>query len=393
MDLKYSDADIEFRARAREWLQANVPRHARPAGGHEAAQFDRDWQRKLYDHGWAGVAWPKEYGGLGLSGLQQVIWYEELSRAHAPAMHVSTTYVAMMHGGPTIMARGTEEQKSFHLPRILSGEALWCQGFSEPNAGSDLASLRTRGTVEGGHIIVNGAKMWTTDAAHADYMELLIRTDPESQRHKGLTWLICDMKSPGIEIKPIRTMLMDDHVNMVFFDDVRIPLSNVVGEVNGGWSTAMATLSFERGLGFIADQLELFEKVSQAIKLAGTVRLADGQLAIEDQEIARRLASIKADTMAIRAMTLADIAETDRTGMPGPKGSMMKLMVTSTHKALSQLVGDMLGWEFMEFDGDRSSYPWTHDYLWSWVFSIAGGTNEIQREITADRVLGLPRSR
>jgi alkylation response protein AidB-like acyl-CoA dehydrogenase len=308
-------------------------------------------------------------------------------------MHVSTTYVAVMHGGPTIMARGTEQQKAFHLPRILSGEALWCQGFSEPNAGSDLASLRTRGSVEGDHIIVNGAKMWTTDAAHADYMELLIRTDPDSQRHKGLTWLICDMKSPGIEIKPIRTMLMDDHVNMVFFDDVRIPLANVVGQVNGGWSTAMATLSFERGLGFIADQLELFEKVGRAIKLAGTVHLADGTLAIEDNEIARRLASIKADTMAIRAMTLADITETDRTGMPGPKGSMMKLMVTATHKALSQLVSDMLGWEFMEFDGDRAHNPWTHDYLWSWVFSIAGGTNEIQREITADRVLELPRSR
>jgi alkylation response protein AidB-like acyl-CoA dehydrogenase len=201
------------------------------------------------------------------------------------------------------------------------------------------------------------------------------------------------MQAPGIEIKPIRTMLMDDHVNMVFFDDVRIPLANVVGEVNGGWSTAMATLSFERGLGFIADQLELYEKVGRAIELAGTLRLADGTLAIEDSEIARRLAAIKADTMAIRAMTLADITETDRTGMPGPKGSMMKLMVTATHKALSQLVGDMLGWEFMEFDGDRANNPWTHDYLWSWVFSIAGGTNEIQREITADRVLELPRSR
>ena len=393
MDLRYSDEDRDFRARAREWLQANVPKHGRPPGGAAAARFDRDWQRKLYEHGWAGVAWPKQYGGLGLSGLQQVIWYEELSRADAPALHVSTTYVALMHAGPTVMARGTEEQKAFHLPRILSGESLWCQGFSEPNAGSDLAALKTRGTMEGDHIIVNGAKMWTTDAAHADYMELLIRTDPGSQRHKGLTWLICDMKAPGISIEPIRTMLMDDHVNMVFFDDVRIPLANVVGEVGGGWSTALATLSFERGLGFIADQLELYEKVGRAIELAGRTRLSDGRLAIQDDEIARRLAAIKADTMAIRAMTLAEIAETDRTGMPGPKGSMMKLMVTTTHKALSQLVGEMLGWEFMEFDGDLAAHPWTHDYLWSWVFSIAGGTNEIQREITADRVLELPRSR
>ena len=392
MDLHCSVAVLEVRARAREWLQANVPSEIRPAHGPESARFDREWQRKLYDHGWAGVAWPKEYGGLGLSGLQQVIWYEEMARAHAPH-HINTTYIALMHAGPTVIARGTEEQKAFHLPKILSGQSLWCQGFSEPNAGSDLASLKTRGVVDGDHIVVTGAKMWTTDAQHADYQELLIRTDPDSQRHKGLTWIICDMKLPGVEIKPIRTMMQDEHVNLVFYDEVRIPLNNVVGEVNGGWSTAMATLSFERGLGFIGDQLELYERVNRAIDLAGKTRLECGRLAIEDDGIAQRLASIKADTMAIRAMTLADIAETDRTGMPGPKGSMMKLMVTGTHKALSEVVSDIMGWDFLEFNGDRSAHPWTYDYLWSWVFSISGGTSEIQREITADRVLGLPKAR
>lgn len=392
MDLQYSEADREFRARAREWLKANVPAQSRPANGTPGAQFDRDWQRKLYDHGWAGVAWPKEYGGLGLSGLQQVIWYEELARAHAPH-HINTSYVALMHAGPTLIACGTEEQKEFHLPRILSGEALWCQGFSEPNAGSDLAALKTRGVIDGDHIVITGAKMWTTDAQYADYQELLIRTDPDSQRHKGLTWVICDMKSPGIDIRPIRTMLQDEHVNTVFYDEVRIPLTNVVGEVGGGWSTAMATLSFERGLGFIGDQLELYERVCRAIDLAEKVKLEDGRHAIEDDGIAQRLAAIKADTIAIRSMTLADIAETDRTGMPGPKGSMMKLMVTTTHKALSEVVGEILGWDFLEFNGDRAVHPWTYEYLWSWVFSISGGTNEIQREITADRVLGLPKAR
>ncbi len=392
MDLHFSEADVEFRARAREWLKANVPAETRPARGPESARFDRAWQRKLYDHGWAGVAWPKEYGGMGLSGLQQVIWYEEMARAHAPH-HINTTYIGLMHAGPTVIARGTEEQKAFHLPRILSGEAIWCQGFSEPNAGSDLAALRTRGVVDGDHIVVTGAKMWTTDAQHADYQELLIRTDPGSERHKGLTWLICDMKLPGIEVRPIRTMLQDEHVNMVFYDEVRIPVADVVGEIGGGWSTAMATLSFERGLGFIGDQLELYERVGRAIDLAGRTRLEDGRLAIEDDGIAQRLASIKADTMAIRAMTLADIAETDRTGIPGPKGSMMKLLVTATHKALSEVVSDILGWDFLEFDGDRSAHPWTYEYLWSWVFSISGGTSEIQREITADRVLGLPKGR
>jgi len=392
LDLQFSEADREFRAKAREWLKGNVPARSRPAHGPEGARFDRDWQRKLYDHGWAGVAWPREYGGLGLSGLQQVIWYEELARADAPH-HINTTYVAMMHAGPTLIARGTEAQKAFHLPRILSGEALWCQGFSEPNAGSDLAAIRTRGVVDGEHIVVTGAKMWTTDAQHADYQELLIRTDPDSERHKGLTWLVCDMTLPGIDVKPIRTMMQDEHVNMVFYDEVRIPVGDVVGEIGGGWSTAMATLSFERGLGFIGDQLELYERVGRVIDLAARTRLEDGSLAIDDQAISQRLASLKADTMAIRAMTLADIAETDRTGMPGPKGSMMKLLVTQTHKALSEVVGDILGWDFLEFNGSRSDYPWLYDYLWSWVFSISGGTNEIQRENIADRVLGLPRAR
>jgi alkylation response protein AidB-like acyl-CoA dehydrogenase len=392
MDLQYSEEDREFRTRARTWLQAHVPRSPRPPHGRGAVDFDRAWQRKLYEHGWAGVTWPAEHGGLGLSTLQQVIWYEELARARAPH-HINTTYVGLMHAGPTLIACGTDEQKARHLPRILSGEALWCQGFSEPNAGSDLASLTTRGVVDGNDIVVTGVKTWTTDAQHADFQELLVRTDPSAQRHHGLTWLICDMRSPGIEVRPITTMLLDAHVNTVFYDDVRIPRSNVVGEVGRGWSTALATLSFERGTGFIGDQLELYERVQRAIDLAKRVRLEDGRLAIDHDDIAERLASLKAETMSIRAMTLASIAETDRTGVPGPKSSLMKLMVTSTHKALSELVGEMLGWEFLEFDGDRKAHPWTYDYLWSWVFTIAGGTSEILREIIADRLLGLPRAR
>jgi alkylation response protein AidB-like acyl-CoA dehydrogenase len=321
-----------------------------------------------------------------------VIWYEELARAHAPH-HINTTYVGLMHAGPTLIARGTDEQKATHLSRILSGDALWCQGFSEPNAGSDLASLTTRGVVDGTDIVVTGVKTWTTDAQHADFQELLVRTDPASQRHHGLTWLICDMRSPGIEVRPITTMLLDAHVNTVFYDEVRIPRANVVGALGDGWSTALATLAFERGTGFIGDQLDLYERVQRAIVLAKQVRLEDGRLAIDHDDVAERLASLKADTMAIRAMTLASIAETDRTGVPGPKGSLMKLMVTTTHKALSEVVADILGWEFLEFDGDRAAHPWTWDFLWSWVYTIAGGTSEIQREITADRLLGLPRAR
>jgi len=298
-----------------------------------------------------------------------------------------------MHAGPTLIACGTEAQKAFHLPRILSGEQLWCQGFSEANAGSDLAALKTRGVVEEEHIVVTGAKMWTTDAQHADYQELLLRTDPESKRHKGLTWLICDMRSPGITVKPIRTMMNDEHVNIVFYDQVRIPKSNVVGEIGGGWSTALSTLSFERGIGFIGDQLELYQRVCRVIQMASELRMENGKTAIEDNSIALRLAAIKADAMALRAMTLGSVAAMEYTRDPKPKSSLLKLMVTKTHKALTELVGEMLGWDFMEFDGDRTNHPWTYEYLWSWVFSIAGGTSEIQREITADRLLGLPRAR
>jgi alkylation response protein AidB-like acyl-CoA dehydrogenase len=392
MDLTYTPEDEEFRAHARAWLRANVPGERRPKEPHAMAAFDRRWQRTLFEGGWAGVNWPKPYGGLGLSALQQVIWYEELAQAKAPH-HLNTTYVALMHAGPTLIARGTDAQKAHHLPKILAGESIWCQGFSEPNAGSDLAALQCRGVIDGDHIVVTGAKTWTSEAQHSDFQELLIRTDSGSQRHHGLTWLICDMRSPGIQIHPIRTMLQEDHVNTVFYDEVRIPISNVVGEVNQGWSTALATLAFERGLGFIADQLALYERVNQAIALAERTRLEDGRLAIEDDGIAQRLASLKADTLAIRSMTLVDISETEQSGVPGPKGSMMKLMVTTTHKALMDLVSEIIGWRFVEFDGDRSSNPWTYDYLWSWVFTISGGTSEIQREITADKLLGLPRAR
>ncbi len=392
MDLHFSEADQEFRQRARTWLKDHIPTQRRPAHGEAAAQFDRQWQKKLYEHGWAGVNWPREYGGLGLSEVQQVIWYEECARAGAPN-YINTTYVALMHAGPTIIACGTEAQKKFHLPRILSGESLWCQGFSEPNAGSDLASLKTSAVVEGDYLVVNGSKTWTTDGQHADFQELLIRTTPGSERHKGLTWVICDMKTPGITVSPIKTMLGDEHVNTTFYDDVKIPLSNVVGELGSGWATAMSTLSFERGTGFIGDQLALYERVNQAITLAGKTRLEDGTLAIEDSRISGRLAMLMAETLAIRAMTFAQISEIQKTGKPGPKGSVMKLMVTGTSKALSHLVADILGWEFMEYNEDRHDHPWTYEYLWSWVYTIAGGTSEIQREIIADQLLQLPRAR
>jgi alkylation response protein AidB-like acyl-CoA dehydrogenase len=235
--------------------------------------------------------------------------------------------------------------------------------------------------------------MWTSNAHHATYQELLIRTDPESKRHKGLTWLICDMRTPGIEIKPIKNMMGERHVNMIFYDNVRIPVSNVVGEMGDGWAVAMSTLAFERGIYFVPEMLSMIEKVQQLTDLAGNLRLENGKLAIEDGAIAARLAVMKAKTLALRALCISTVSSSRTARQPGPEGSMVKLYVTTTYKELSQLAADIIGIDFLVYDNDRTTNRWTYEYMWSWVLTISGGSSEIQREIIADRVLDLPRAR
>jgi alkylation response protein AidB-like acyl-CoA dehydrogenase len=391
MDLEYSPDDIDFRRRACDWLAENVPEEERPSGSEPAAAFDRAWQRRLYDGGWAGLNWPKEYGGAGLTGLQTLIWFEECERANAPGYGLAT--ISLTHAGPTIIARGTPEQKAAHLEKILTGEALWCQGFSEPDAGSDLAALKTKGVIEGDHLVVNGHKTWTSGARTADFQELLVRTDPDSKRHAGLTWVICDMSTPGITVKPIKTMMGESEVNSTFYDDVRIPLANVVGEIDQGWSVAMSTLAFERGTTFLRDQISLSAKIERVIEMARRTRLPDGRLAIDNPAIAGRLAQLKAEGLSHRAMALANVSQVDRTGSPGPEGSMVKLLTSLTNKGLNETVAEILGLDFLVYEQMRTSNPWVFDYMWGWVLTIAGGTSEIQREIIADRVLELPRAR
>jgi alkylation response protein AidB-like acyl-CoA dehydrogenase len=391
MDLDYSNDEIAFRERARDWLAANVPSDPRPPEGDAAADYDRDWQGRLNEGGFAGINWPSDYGGAGLNGVKQVIWFEELARANGP--HQGAMGIAMNHAGPTLIVRGTEAQKSFYLPRILSGETIWCQGFSEPGAGSDLAALTTRGEIDGDHLVINGQKMWTSNAHHATYQELLVRTEPDSKRHRGLTWIICDMRIPGIDIRPIKNMMGERHVNMLFYDDVRIPLENVVGAMGEGWSVAMSTLAFERGIYFVPEQLSLIEKVDLLTQLAGKTRLETGILAIEDREISSRLAQLKAKTLAMRALCITTVGSSRETRQPGPEGSMVKLFVTTAYKELAALAADMIGLDFLIYADDRTSNRWTYEYMWSWVLTIAGGSSEIQREIIADRVLGLPRAR
>jgi alkylation response protein AidB-like acyl-CoA dehydrogenase len=382
--------DQEFRDEVRTWLQAHVPREPQPVDMAAMREFDLAWQRAQYDGGWAGIAWPTEYGGRGMTVAQQLIWYEEYALADGP--DVGVNFVGLNHGGPTLIARGSEEQKAAHLPRILRGEAVWCQGFSEPGAGSDLAGLSTRAEIDGDDLVVTGQKIWTSYAITADHQELLVRTSRGASRHAGITWVINDMANPGVDIRPIRTASREAHLFEVFLDEVRIPLSNVVGGVDNGWSVAMSTLGFERGTAFTGRQVALHKSVELLIEAATDTVGPDGRRpAIADDELAGRLADLRAEVAAMRAMTYALVSRNARTGTPGAEGSMIKLYYADITQRLYRLAMDVLGRDGLRFVHKHEPGGWTGSYLYSLAASIGGGTSEIQRNIIGERVLGLPR--
>lgn len=372
MRLDITAEDAAFRDAARTWLAAHVPDAPAPHDGPASRDYALAWLAQLHRGGWSGLAWPEAYGGKGLTPGRLILWYEEYVRARAPST-LDCTFVALNHAGPTLIACGTEEQKAFHLPRILSGQSIWCQGFSEPGAGSDLASLKTTGRVDGDHLVVNGQKIWSSFADIADYQELLIRTEPGSQRHRGLSWVICDMSLPGITVRPIRNMAGASHFAEVFYDDVRIPLSQVVGGLHDGWTTAMTTLAFERRTAAMALQLELSVRIEDLI---ATARPAPGSA------LAERLADLRAEAAAIRAMTY-------RTALRDPAtpfdGSLVRLAFAELAQRIHRAAADILGPEVL------CASATTHDYLESYSETIAGGTAEIQRNIIAERILGLPK--
>ena len=391
MDLIFTAEDRRFRDEVATWLRANVPGATRPPDGEEACAFDRAWQRQQFDGGWAGISWPQEYGGLGLSPLRQFIWHEEYARARAP--YIGMCFLALNQVGPKLMLEANAAQKDAHLPAILRGEEIWCQGYSEPGAGSDLASLRTKGVVDGDHLVVNGQKVWTSYAQYSDFQELLVRTDPAAPKHKGITFIIVDLKNTrGIDIRPLELMSGGKHFSEVFYDDVRIPLANVVGSLNDGWKVTMASLAFERGTAFTADQIDLAGKVEALITYASEHPAPGGRKnAIDDDELRRRLAMVRAEVAAMRAMTLATVSRIEREGKPGPEGSMMRLFYGALTQRIYQLGMDLLGPERLELS--PLSQGWTHPYLRTFCHTISGGSAQIQREVIAGRVLGLPRSR
>jgi alkylation response protein AidB-like acyl-CoA dehydrogenase len=411
MDIRFTPDEERFRARAREWIEANKPSDP-PAENDIRArrEFDLAWQRKMYDAGWAGISWPKEYGGRGASLMEQLIWYEEFARAgaHEP----STLFVGLNHGGPTLIACGSEAQKSHHLPRILRGEVVWCQGFSEPGAGSDLGGLQARAVLDGDDLVVTGQKIWTSFAQIAELQELLVRTDPEAPKHKGITWVICPMDAKGIEIRPIRTMAGHQDFCEVFYDEVRIPRANVVGQINDGWRVAMSTLGFERGTAFLSEQVRLTRMVDELIELArhtplGGVAASQDEgrpHALADADYGRRLALLRAEVEALRAMTYRSVSRTARTGVPSSEASLIRLFFSELQQRVHATAMEILGPQILEWDAEeapvsgapgarrkRIRETWVFRWLLSYASTIAAGSKDIQRNIIGERVLGLPR--
>lgn len=396
MDLRYSESDEAFRADLRKWLAEAVPDHGPPpADAHDWAarrEYDTGWQRRLYDAGYAGINWPTEYGGRGADLSEQLVYYEETALAKAP--YVGVNFVGLLHGGPTLMVEGTAEQKQRHIASILRGEEVWCQGFSEPMAGSDLASLRTRAVRDGDDYVVDGHKVWTSFAQAADYGELLVRTDPDASKHGGVSWLILDMDTPGIEIRPLKTIAGSGEFSEVFLDGVRIPVSNRVGEENDGWRVANVTLRFERGTSFASEMVKLNHFVAQLVDVARRVTGHDGS-AWEDRSLRREVGHIQAELDALGAMLKLSVSQANESGVPGVGASALKLVYTELYQRVSELALRLLGRAGLSLD-DLEDLPCsdiTGSYLQSLSLTIAAGTSQIQRNIIGERILGLPKDR
>ncbi len=371
-----NDSIDRFRATARAWLEANVPAETAPRDGPEARAFTLRWQAKQAEGGWAGIAWPEDVGGRGLSVLEQIVWFEEYVRAGAPSV-LSPSFVGLNHAGPTLIACGSPEQKARHLPEILRGEVLWCQGFSEPGSGSDLGSLRCRATVDGDELVVEGQKTWSSWADIGDWQELLVRSDPEARTSKALSWVIMPMDAPGITVRPIETMAGPATFSEVFYDDVRVSLDNVVGGLNNGWATAMSTLGFERGTAALALLIECVHQVDTL--------LADCSPRLP--MLRARLAGLRAEGRSVLAMNYRFALESEN-AVPDASGSMIRLAFAEFAQKVSAAAVELYGIDAAQTLGERG---WGYEYLHAFSETIAGGTAEIQRNIIGERVLGLPR--
>jgi alkylation response protein AidB-like acyl-CoA dehydrogenase len=396
VDLNLTPQELRFRDEARAWFAEHVPKDWVKRRDEEESMLGRfaylrAWQRKLYDAGWAGISWPKDFGGRGAPVMEQVLFIQEMARAEAPPM---ANVIALGLIGPTIIAFGTPEQKRRYLAKMLSAEEIWCQGFSEPNAGSDLAAVSTTGVRDGDHFVINGQKCWTSYAWAADWCELIVRTDPTVPKHKGLTVLLVDMHSPGVEVRGLKQMSGESEFGEIFFRDVRVPVENLVGKVNEGWGVAMGTLMHERGTFGAALQVNYRRNFNRLVEIAKHID-RNGKPASEDPVIRQKLAQCYAEIEIMRLNQLRAFSRINETGVPGPEGSIQKIFWSELNQRFQQVAMEILGPYGQLAHGSPDALDegqWAYGYLRSRGNTIEAGTSEIQRNIIGHFVLGLPKS-
>ncbi len=378
MDLTFSEREMAFRDELRAWLESNPP-GPEPDGEDAHYAYRRDWQRRLADGGWAGVHWPTEYGGRGATMTESAIFFEELGRSGAP---LPANVLGLLLAGPTIMFWGTDEQKERYLHPILTAEEIWCQGFSEPDAGSDLAALKTRAVRDGDEWVVTGQKVWTSGAQYSKWCMLVARTDPEAPKHKGLSYFLMDMDQANVQVRPLKQITGEAEFNELFLQEARIPHENLLGGEGNGWKVALTTLMNERsGLGFFL-QIRLRQLLDRLIDEAA------GRGLLDDAGIADRIGDLHVKTEVLRLNGYRGLTAIEKYGQPGPEGSLSKLMWSQTNQELVQLAVDIVGAEAL-----TAGTPWAYELLRARGNSIEGGTTEILQNIVAERVLGLPKNR
>ncbi|HTR74803.1 MAG TPA: acyl-CoA dehydrogenase family protein [Solirubrobacterales bacterium] len=393
MDLTLSPSEEGFRDEVATWLRENNPGPEPEGSLDEVMAFRGEWQRKLHAAGWAGISWPKEYGGRGATMIEQAIFTGEAAAQEAPS---PANVLGLAMGGPVVIAHGTEAQKERYLEPILTGEEIWCQGFSEPESGSDLASLKTRAVKDGDEWVVTGQKVWTTFAQYAKWCMLVARTDPDAPKHKGLTYFLMDMEQDGVEAKPLVQITGEGEFNEVFINEARIPDENIIGGVGDGWTVAITTLMNERaGLAFGAIA-QIHNSLARLAALAAEVREEGGTSAAEDAYFRQRISQLFIEAETMRLNAYRGLTKTMESGIPGPEGSLGKWQWADINQDITELALEIEGaWAPLArgSEGAVANGAWQYGFLRSRANSIEGGTTDILKNIIAERVLGLPRMR
>jgi alkylation response protein AidB-like acyl-CoA dehydrogenase len=396
MDLSDTPEEAQFRSRAREWLEANRPSGIVDRGfalpiDNESVRALKDWQRRLYDAGYLGLSWPVDYGGQGKTIIESAIFNEEMARVRAPA---PLNELGLSMGGPTILERGTEEQKKRFVRKILTCEEIWCQGFSEPASGSDLAALQTRAVMQGDEFVVNGQKVWTSLGHISDWCMLLVRTDSQAPKHRGISYLLVDMHSPGVTVQPLRQMTGEAEFNQMFFEDVRVPRENLLGPLNGGWGVALTTLMNERATLSLATVMRFRNTFEDLAQLARQV-ISEGTCTVDPRVIRDTLAQFYVDVESMKYLAYRNFSRLRRGGTPGPEGSISKVLWSELNQRMNEFALVLQGPRAPLTEGSPHVFDdgrWEYALLRSRGNTIEEGTSEVQRGIIAERLLGLPKS-